>query len=85
MALDRGPLEALNRLLATDLTGATVEELAEYFRQVEAVETTAKGKAIAAMRATGASWRTIAKITGKPQSTIRFWYGKYLESQPPAE
>lgn len=86
MALDRGPLDALTRLLAADLTGASVDDLLTYFQQIEQLELVAKGKAIDAMRATATdagktpSWRELAKITGKPQATLRSWHRRYLET-----
>lgn len=61
-----------------------MEELAEYLRQVESIEAVAKGKAVAAMRETGASWRAIAKATGKPHATLRFWYMRYQEGMAPS-
>lgn len=79
--VNRQPLDALQRLLSTDLNGATMAELAEYFRQIDAAEISARGRAIEEMRAKGASWRDIEKATGRAQSTIRFWLQKYLDQQ----
>lgn len=56
-----------------------MEELVEYFRKIDAAELAARGQAIEAMRAKGASWRDIEKATGRAQSTIRFWHARYLE------
>jgi uncharacterized membrane protein YheB (UPF0754 family) len=81
VAPDRRALDALTRLLTSDLTGATVEELADLVRQVDEAEIAAKGRAIQQMRDAGTSWRRIGTMIGKPQSTLRFWHKKYLESQ----
>lgn len=78
MAFNR-QLDALRRLLASDLSEATLDDLAEYFRQIDTAEIEARGRAIEAMRATGASWRDIESATGRAQSTIRFWYQRYLD------
>jgi enterochelin esterase-like enzyme len=37
----------------------------------------ARGKAIEAMRADGASWREIERATGYGHSTIRYWLARY--------
>lgn len=58
-----------------------MDELAEWLESITLIETHAKGRAVAAMRAQGASWWDIAKITGKPRSTLRFWHDRYVESQ----
>lgn len=57
-----------------------MDELAEMLRQIDSIESIAKGKAIVAMRSNGASWWDIAKVTGRPRSTVRFWHDRYLES-----
>jgi hypothetical protein len=85
--LDREPLDAMTRLLASDLSGATLEELAELLRQAERSEVVALGRAVVAMRQTSASWRQLERATGKAQSTLRFWHDRYLEAigELPAE
>lgn len=79
MALDRRPLDALQRLLASDLNEATMSELVDYFSQIDAAEIEARGSAIQAMRDKGASWRVIETSTGRAQSTIRYWHQRYLD------
>jgi hypothetical protein len=77
---DRDPLDAMTRLLASDLSGATLDELAELLRQAKQAEVVALGRAVAAMRATSASWRELERVTGKGQSTLRFWHKRYLDT-----
>lgn len=81
MPLDRQPLDAFQRLLASDLNEATMTELADYFRQIDAAEIEARGRAIQEMRDRGASWRDIGTATGRAQSTIRYWHERYLAQQ----
>lgn len=56
-----------------------MDDLASQLQQIES-GTVAKGRAIAVMRAKGASWRQIAAAANRPHSTIRYWYRRYLET-----
>lgn len=61
-----------------------MDQLVEFFRQIDAAEIAARGRAIEAMRARGASWRQIAAATDRAQSTIRYWHGLYVAQQAEA-
>lgn len=66
-------LEHLTRLLASDISKAPDEELADGIREAElafAHSPEWTGRLVAEMKRRGVSWSELQKLTGVPQSTL---------------
>ena len=65
-----------------------MEELAQLLRDAERSEVVALGRAVVAMREpripgdedSRPSWRELERLTGKGQSTLRFWHDRYTKA-----
>ena len=65
-------MTGLSRLLASDLSKLSAEELIEAIRHAETVKKSApewSGRLIAALHRSGRSWPQIAELTGVSQTT----------------
>jgi hypothetical protein len=69
---EHSALTGLSRLLASDLSKLSPEELVEAIRHAEMVKKSApewSGRLIAALHRAGKSWPQIAELTGVSQTT----------------
>lgn len=74
-------MAGIARLLASDLSKVTRDELLEAIDQAETTRRAApewSGRLLAALHRTGMSWPQIARVTGIKQSTAHRRAEKYL-------